>query len=266
MWRLLLLSSPAGLLWHHFRYELWSDAKNFSRESTTKELCIEEEIHRQRLSDLCTSGSAGVLSEPFVSIFSYCYDACHLTWQNSLSVLWTPSATASFLSCSPRGCFQVSPPSAFTSWMLTALRKCYKDSRWKQKTLPYIGYMKSLSIQTRHRHFQEAHFIIFLDDLQPLVESNDEQDDKDHTVSRVAERFRCYGQLIEANAQKDVRVIVAGDSFVNLKCSLLIENAPSVDPHNFVAMTTQLEYEAKTQLAQKLSVKTAGKIVFLVSV
>uniref|UniRef100_A0A8C2BUI7 Malate dehydrogenase 1B, NAD (soluble) n=1 Tax=Cyprinus carpio TaxID=7962 RepID=A0A8C2BUI7_CYPCA len=107
------------------------------------------------------------------------------------------------------------------------------------------------------RAFQEAHFIIFLDDLQPACESNDVQDDKDHMVSQVAERFRCYGQLIEANAQKDVRVIIAGDSFVNLKCSLLIENTPSVDPHNFVAMTTQLEYEAKTQLAQKLSVKTA---------
>ncbi|XP_043096740.1 putative malate dehydrogenase 1B [Puntigrus tetrazona] len=105
--------------------------------------------------------------------------------------------------------------------------------------------------------FQEAHFIIFLDDLPPVCESNDEQDDEDHTVSRVAERFRCYGQLIEANAQKDVRVLVAGDSFVNLKCLLLIENAPSVDPHNFVVMTTQLEYEAKTQLAQKLSVKTS---------
>uniref|UniRef100_A0A8C2GXB4 Malate dehydrogenase 1B, NAD (soluble) n=1 Tax=Cyprinus carpio TaxID=7962 RepID=A0A8C2GXB4_CYPCA len=92
---------------------------------------------------------------------------------------------------------------------------------------------------------------------EPACESNDVQDDKDHMVSQVAERFRCYGQLIEANAQKDVRVIIAGDSFVNLKCSLLIENTPSVDPHNFVAMTTQLEYEAKTQLAQKLSVKTA---------
>uniref|UniRef100_A0A8C1HDX6 Malate dehydrogenase 1B, NAD (soluble) n=2 Tax=Cyprinus carpio TaxID=7962 RepID=A0A8C1HDX6_CYPCA len=92
---------------------------------------------------------------------------------------------------------------------------------------------------------------------EPACESNDVQDDKDHMVSQVAERFRCYGQLIEANAQKDVRVIIAGDSFVNLKCSLLIENTPSVDPHNFMAMTTQLEYEAKTQLAQKLSVKTA---------
>ncbi|XP_073698789.1 putative malate dehydrogenase 1B [Garra rufa] len=92
---------------------------------------------------------------------------------------------------------------------------------------------------------------------EPMCESNDEQDDKDRMVSQVAERFHFYGQLIEANAQKDVRVIVAGDSLVNLKCSLLIENAPSVDPHNFVAMATQLEYEVKTQLAQKLSVKTA---------
>uniref|UniRef100_A0A673KWU0 Malate dehydrogenase 1B, NAD (soluble) n=1 Tax=Sinocyclocheilus rhinocerous TaxID=307959 RepID=A0A673KWU0_9TELE len=35
--------------------------------------------------------------------------------------------------------------------------------------------------------FQEAHFIIFLDDLQPVCESNDVQDDKDHMVSQVAE-------------------------------------------------------------------------------
>ncbi|XP_039504219.1 putative malate dehydrogenase 1B [Pimephales promelas] len=121
--------------------------------------------------------------------------------------------------------------------------------------LPRLHEVTIHSDQTRA--FQEAHFIIFLDDLQPICESNDEPDDKDHTVSRVAERFCCYGQLIEANARKDVRVIVAGDSFINLKCSLLIENAPSVDPHNFVAMTTQLEYEARTQLAQKFSVRTA---------
>lgn len=126
-------------------------------------------------------------------------------------------------------------------------------------TLPQLHEVTVHSDQTQA--FQEAHFIIFLDALQPICESNNEPDDKDHMVSRVAECFCCYGQLIEANAQKDVRVIVAGDSFINLKCSLLIENAPSVDPHNFVAMTTQLEYEARTQLAQKLSVKTAGKII-----
>lgn len=129
-------------------------------------------------------------------------------------------------------------------------------------TLPQLHEVTVHSDQTRA--FQEAHFIIFLDDLQPICESNNEPDDKEHTVSRVAECFCCYGQLIEANARKDVRVIVAGDSFINLKCSLLIEHAPSVDPRNFVAMTTQLEYEARTQLAQKLSVKTAGNIYIFV--
>lgn len=129
--------------------------------------------------------------------------------------------------------------------------------------LPQLHEVTVHSDQTQA--FQEAHFIIFLDDLQPICESNDEPDDKDHMVSRVAECFCCYGQLIEANARKDVRVIVAGDSFINLKCSLLIENAPSVDPHNFVAMTTQLECEARAQLAQKLSVKTAGKIINICS-
>ncbi|XP_056319040.1 putative malate dehydrogenase 1B [Danio aesculapii] len=112
--------------------------------------------------------------------------------------------------------------------------------------------------------FQRAHLIIFLDDLQPACENNDEQDDKDHMVSRVAEHFRRYGQLIETNAQKDVRVLVAGDSLINMKCSLLIENASSIDPHNFVAMTTQLEYEARTLLAQKLSVKTTDIINVIV--
>ncbi|XP_007233774.3 putative malate dehydrogenase 1B isoform X1 [Astyanax mexicanus] len=104
--------------------------------------------------------------------------------------------------------------------------------------------------------FQSADLILFLDDWPSNSETPVEQGDKDHMVSQVAERFRSYGRLVEANAQKDVRVMVAGDSYVNLKCSLLIENAPSVDPCRFVAMATQLEYEARAQLAEKLSVKT----------
>ncbi|XP_073805269.1 putative malate dehydrogenase 1B isoform X2 [Danio rerio] len=53
--------------------------------------------------------------------------------------------------------------------------------------------------------FQEAHFIIFLDDQQPAGEYNDEQNDKD----QVAEHFHRYGQLIETNAQKDARTQLA---------------------------------------------------------
>ncbi|KAK3530005.1 hypothetical protein QTP86_009395 [Hemibagrus guttatus] len=97
--------------------------------------------------------------------------------------------------------------------------------------------------------FQSADLIVLLDDGEP----NEEPEQR---LSRVVERFYQYGRLIEDNAHKDLRVLVAGDVFVNLKCGLLIENVPSVDPRRFVAMATQLEGEARTQLALQLSVKS----------
>ncbi|XP_016420819.1 putative malate dehydrogenase 1B [Sinocyclocheilus rhinocerous] len=172
----------------------------------TKELCMEEEIHRQR--------SIRPLH------------------------IWISSALSPI-------CYSLIPqlftPELFPGLPTFSLH--LMDAGGSEEIL------QGLKMETEDLALHQLH--------EPICESNDEQDDKDHMVSQVAERFRCYGQLIEANAQKDVRVIVAGDSFVNLKCSLLIENAPSVNPHNFVAMATQLEYEAKTHLAQKLLVKTA---------
>uniref|UniRef100_A0A674DC81 Putative malate dehydrogenase 1B n=1 Tax=Salmo trutta TaxID=8032 RepID=A0A674DC81_SALTR len=79
----------------------------------------------------------------------------------------------------------------------------------------------------------------------------------DSSVRKVSERYQQYGRLIDERAHKNVVVIVAGNSLVNLKCSLLLENAPSVDSGRFVGMATQLEYEARAHIAQKLSVKTA---------
>ncbi|XP_030634926.1 putative malate dehydrogenase 1B [Chanos chanos] len=114
---------------------------------------------------------------------------------------------------------------------------------------------------TTDEAFSYAHLIVFLDDWQTRSKTEDErgderEEDKRSVVRGIVERFRHYGQLLEENASKDVRVVVAGDSFINLKCSLLIENAPSVDPRRFVAMATQLECEARTLIAQKLCVKT----------
>lgn len=97
--------------------------------------------------------------------------------------------------------------------------------------------------------FQQADLVVLLDDQG----SNEQQ------MSRAAERFRHYGRLIEDNSHKDLRVLVAGGFYVNLKCGLLIENAPSVDPHRFVAIATQLEGEVRTQLAMQLSVKSQGE-------
>ncbi|RXN29951.1 malate dehydrogenase 1B [Labeo rohita] len=199
----------------------------------TKELCMEEEIHRH----ICMTFN---LRKPsFSALNPVCYSL--------IPQLFTP------------GLYPGLPTFSLHLMDADGSEEMLQGLKMETEDLA-LHQLHEVTVHSDHAQaFQEAHFIIFLDDLQPMCGSNDEKDDKDHMISQVAERFHCYGQLIEANARKDVRVIVAGDSFVNLKCSLLIENAPSVDPHNFVAMTTQLEYEVKTQLAQKLSVKTAGQ-------
>ncbi|XP_048091244.1 putative malate dehydrogenase 1B [Alosa alosa] len=106
--------------------------------------------------------------------------------------------------------------------------------------------------------FHQAHFIIFLDDWPPGQEKEGQTEEVGRAVmKKVAKNFQNYGKLIDSRAHKNVRVMVVGDSFINLKCSLLLENAPSVDSSHFVAMGTQLEYEARAQIAKKLGVTSA---------
>uniref|UniRef100_A0A3Q3N9F0 Malate dehydrogenase 1B, NAD (soluble) n=1 Tax=Mastacembelus armatus TaxID=205130 RepID=A0A3Q3N9F0_9TELE len=76
-------------------------------------------------------------------------------------------------------------------------------------------------------------------------------------VKDISERYREYGQLIDARANKEVKVIVSGDAFVNLKCSILVDNARSIDFHHFVTMATQLENEARAIIAKKLKVRAS---------
>ncbi|TTE66794.1 Malate dehydrogenase, cytoplasmic [Bagarius yarrelli] len=100
--------------------------------------------------------------------------------------------------------------------------------------------------------FQSANLIIvFLEDREP-------SQDSEQQLGRIVERFDRYGRLIEDKACKDVRVLVVGDVSVHLKCSLLIEKASSMDPRRFVAIATQLEGEARTQIAIHLSVQSHG--------
>ncbi|KAK0146875.1 putative malate dehydrogenase 1B [Merluccius polli] len=77
-------------------------------------------------------------------------------------------------------------------------------------------------------------------------------------LQRVSMRYRRYGQLIGERANvRGVAVMVAGDAHLNLKCALLTENAPTVDPRRFVAVATPLEYAARARVAQKLGGRAA---------
>ncbi|XP_047432090.1 putative malate dehydrogenase 1B isoform X2 [Mugil cephalus] len=102
--------------------------------------------------------------------------------------------------------------------------------------------------------FLEAGIILLLDD--GAVKCNNEEEKK-KKVKGISERYREYGQLIDTRAKKDVKVVVCGDAFVNLRCSLLMSNAASIDNCQFVATATQLENEARAVIAKKMKVRAS---------
>lgn len=111
--------------------------------------------------------------------------------------------------------------------------------------------------------FQKADIVILLDDApsdDSFAEEEDDEDDAEKSkVRRISGRYREYGRMIDEGASKDVKVIVSPDLYANLACSLVLENAPSVNSCRFVAVSTQLENEARAVIAKKLGVRTSGE-------
>lgn len=109
------------------------------------------------------------------------------------------------------------------------------------------------------RAFGKADVILFLDDGGHNRENENEGEDvKKKKVKEISERYREYGQLIDTRASRKVKVIVSGDSFLNLRCSLLVDSARSIDSHQFVAAATQLENEARAVIGKKMKVRASG--------
>eukprot|EP00079_Xenopus_tropicalis_P011380 XP_002937171.3 PREDICTED: putative malate dehydrogenase 1B [Xenopus tropicalis] len=100
--------------------------------------------------------------------------------------------------------------------------------------------------------FLQADFVIVLDDVYVTNDQSPEI-----CIKQIAERCLQYGALIDQNSDKEVKVVVAGSTYVNLKAQMILSNAPSVKPHNVVALATQLEYEARAQIAKKLNINSA---------
>ncbi|XP_060138070.1 putative malate dehydrogenase 1B isoform X1 [Zootoca vivipara] len=101
--------------------------------------------------------------------------------------------------------------------------------------------------------FLEAEVIILLDDiLQEAIPSFEE------CIQQVINQCEIYGPLIEKNAKSNVRVVVMGKTFVNLKALMLITHAPSINPQNIVTVSLLLENEAKAMMARKMGMHPAG--------
>lgn len=107
--------------------------------------------------------------------------------------------------------------------------------------------------------FQKADFIILLDEQWcDDTATEDEEELEKRKAEKMSERYREYGRLIDTRAKKEVKVIVSGDSFVNLRCSLLLDYTSSINSRQFVAVATQLANEARAIIAQKLNVRPSG--------
>ncbi|KAM4024661.1 putative malate dehydrogenase 1B isoform 2-T2 [Anomaloglossus baeobatrachus] len=100
--------------------------------------------------------------------------------------------------------------------------------------------------------FLQADFVIVLNDELFKEDQCSKAD-----ISKIKEECTQYGALIDQNARKDVKVIVSGTKYVNLVALLIMKHAPSINPHNIVALPTQLEFEAKAQIAKKLSINSS---------
>ncbi|XP_070712041.1 putative malate dehydrogenase 1B [Pempheris klunzingeri] len=128
-----------------------------------------------------------------------------------------------------------------------------------------IHLLHQVTIHTDlEKAFQEADVILLLDDrwtddsdAENEEEEEEEEEEKKRKVQAICDRYREYGKLMDTRANKEVKVIVSGDSFANLRCSLLLDNARSIASHQFVTMATQLENEARAVIAKKLRVQTS---------
>ncbi|XP_051284206.1 putative malate dehydrogenase 1B [Dicentrarchus labrax] len=123
-----------------------------------------------------------------------------------------------------------------------------------------LRLLHQVTIQTDlGQAFQGADVILLLDECwsDDSDTENEDEEKKKKRVKGISDRYREYGQLIDSRANKEVKVIVSGDSCANLRCSLLLDNARSIDSHQFITMATQLENEARAVIAKKLKVKTS---------
>ncbi|XP_056389599.1 putative malate dehydrogenase 1B isoform X2 [Hyla sarda] len=100
--------------------------------------------------------------------------------------------------------------------------------------------------------FLQADFVIVLNDIR----ANEDQSSEAH-ISKIKDQYAQYGTLIDQNAKKEVKVMVSGSTYVNLIALVIIKNAPSINSHNIVALPTQLEFEAKAQIANKLKINSS---------
>ncbi|KAM9836063.1 putative malate dehydrogenase 1B [Aulostomus maculatus] len=147
---------------------------------------------------------------------------------------------------------EVFPGVSTISLHLLDLKGDEEEMQWLKMETEDLGLalLHQMTLHTDLKQaFREADVILLLDECW----SDGNRINNEETKTLYTE----YARLIDLRANREVKVIVSGGSFVNLRCSLLLNNACSVDSHRFVAVATQLENQARAVLAKKLKVITS---------
>uniref|UniRef100_H3C1K8 Malate dehydrogenase 1B, NAD (soluble) n=1 Tax=Tetraodon nigroviridis TaxID=99883 RepID=H3C1K8_TETNG len=209
--------------------EMMMEIAKENEEARTK--LIEEEQHR-----------ASFVEHLWISSL-YIFSALSLTSQFLLSSLLTPD---------------VFPNVHTIDVHLLDLDGDEEDLRQMKNELEHqaLHLLHQVTIHTDlEQAFQKANVIILLD--EPWCDDTDTEDEKETKKRTMFERYIEYGRLIDTRAKKEVKVIVSGDSYVNLRCSLLLDYTDSINSRQFVAVATQLENEARAVVAKELNVRSA---------
>ncbi|XP_066300670.1 putative malate dehydrogenase 1B [Branchiostoma lanceolatum] len=115
-------------------------------------------------------------------------------------------------------------------------------------------FLKEISVTTDLlTAFQNAHVAIVFDDF--------DQGGKEDAIGDMEAKVSFYKRVAEAinqTANKDIRVLVAGTGPLNSLVSILIDHTPSIPKQNIAAVAQVKERQAKSLLAKRLAVNSAG--------
>lgn len=121
------------------------------------------------------------------------------------------------------------------------------------------GLLRGITVETNVTEaFRDCSVIILLDEILQGEKT------KEVWIKENSEHFVKYAKIIDQVAQKSVKVLLAGAGPVNFNATMMIKNAPSIPRQNFVAMSRLVENRAKSIIAERLKVNTAGVVDLII--
>ena len=121
------------------------------------------------------------------------------------------------------------------------------------------GLLRGIKVETDITEaFRDCCTIILLDEIVQGDKT------KEEWIKENSEHFVKYAKVIDKVADSSVKVLLAGNGPSNFNASMMIRNAPNIPRQNFVALSRLVENQAKSIIAERLKVNTAGVVDLII--